>query len=68
MTLIHGLGSKASCPICLIPRDQLTNLSETFEQCTKENMWKIYKDAKELNAMDKEELLETFGLQEVKVC
>jgi hypothetical protein len=68
MTLIHGLGSKAPCPIYLVPADQLTNLSETFEQCTKENMQKIYEDAKELNAMDKEELLKTFGLWKVEVC
>ena len=68
MTLIRGLGSKAPCPVCFVPRDQLTNLSETFEQQTKENMWKIYEDTKELNAMDKEELLKTFGLREVEVC
>jgi hypothetical protein len=68
MTLIRGLGSKSPCPICLIPRDQLTNLSETFERRTKENMWKIYEDAKVLNATDKEELLKTFGLREVEVC
>ena len=68
MTLIRGLGSKAPCPVCLVPGDQLTNLSETFEQRTKENMQKIYEDAKELNAMDKEELLKTFGLREVEVC
>jgi hypothetical protein len=62
------LGSKAPCPICLVPGDQLTNLSETFEQHTKENMRKIYEDAKVLNATDKKELLKTFGLQEVEVC
>ncbi|KAF8871312.1 hypothetical protein CPB84DRAFT_1903942 [Gymnopilus junonius] len=60
MTLIHGLGSNGPCPVCLVPPDELADLSKTFNLRTKENMMKIYKQAQELNATDKEELLKIY--------
>ncbi|KAF8899527.1 hypothetical protein CPB84DRAFT_1815674 [Gymnopilus junonius] len=66
MTLIHGLGSNGPCPVCLVPPDELADLSKTFNLRTKENMMKIYKQAQELNATDKEELLKIYGLRDVE--
>ncbi|KAF8896734.1 hypothetical protein CPB84DRAFT_1681981 [Gymnopilus junonius] len=66
MTLIRGLGSNGPCPVCLVPPDELADLSKTFNLRTKENMMKIYKQAQELNATDKEELLKIYGLRDVE--
>ncbi|KAF8887634.1 hypothetical protein CPB84DRAFT_1749688 [Gymnopilus junonius] len=66
MTLICGLGSNGPCPVCLVPPDELADLSKTFNLQTKENMMKIYKQAQELNATDKEELLKIYGLRDVE--
>jgi hypothetical protein len=68
MTLIRGLRSYAPCPVCLIPGDKLADLSETFELRTKGKMREIYEQAQELNTADKDDLLKTYGLQNVEVC
>jgi hypothetical protein len=59
MTLICGLRSYTPCPVCLISEDKLADLSETFELQTKEKMREISKQAQELNAADKDDLLKT---------
>ncbi|KAF8887442.1 hypothetical protein CPB84DRAFT_1816617 [Gymnopilus junonius] len=66
MTLIRGLRSYASCPVCLVPGDKLADLSETFELWTKEKMMEVYNKAQKLNAEGKEELLKKYGLRDVK--
>lgn len=55
------------CPVCLVPGNQLANLSENFELRTKEKMEEIYNKAQELNATGKEEFLKEYGLRDVKV-
>jgi hypothetical protein len=68
MTLIHGLRSYTPCLVCLVPGDKLADLSETFELQTKEKMRGMYEQAQELNAADKNNLLKTYGLQDIEVC
>jgi hypothetical protein len=70
MALIRGFGSYAPCPVCLIPGDQLTNLSTNFPLRTKEQMIKYYQDAQDpdLNAVEKEQILKDIGLRNVEVC
>jgi hypothetical protein len=31
MSLIHGQGGKCPCPICLVPSEELHDLSKTFQ-------------------------------------
>jgi len=51
ITLIRGLNSKFPCPVCLVPGDQLVNLSTDFPLCTSSEMEKIYQSTKDLNIM-----------------
>jgi hypothetical protein len=67
MALVWGINSKFPCPICLVPGDQLTNLSETFPLRTTQNMKKICETAKSLNASEGEKLLKEYGLRGVEV-
>ena len=67
MTLIRGLRSYAPCPVCLVPGNKLADLSETFELRTKGKMREIFEQARELNAMDKDELLKEYGLRDIEV-
>ncbi|KAF8900821.1 hypothetical protein CPB84DRAFT_1815310 [Gymnopilus junonius] len=66
MALIHGLQSYAPCPVCLIPGDELSNLSQAFELRTVEKMKQIYQEAQKMNAASKEELLKKYGLRDVE--
>lgn len=69
MALIRGFGSYAPCPVCLIPGDQLANLSINFPLRTKESMIKYYQDAQDpdLNASEREQILKGIGLRDVEV-
>ena len=70
MVVIRGFGSYAPCPVCLIPGDQLANLSTIFPLRTKEQMIKYYKEAQDpdLNVAEKEQILKGIGLRSVEVC
>ncbi|KAF8910223.1 hypothetical protein CPB84DRAFT_1938167 [Gymnopilus junonius] len=66
MALIRGLQSYAPCPVCLIPGDELSNLSQAFELRTVEKMKQIYQEAQKMNAASKEELLKKYELRDVE--
>lgn len=68
MALIRGVNSNFPCPVCLIPGDQLTDLSTNYTLRTTESMKKIYDDAQNLNATQRENLLKAHGLRDVSVC
>lgn len=67
MTLIRGLQSYAPCLVCLVPGDELSDFSKTYELRTKEKMMEIYQEAQKLNATLKEVLLKKYGLRDVEV-
>ena len=67
MALIRGTNSKFPCPICLVPLEELSNLSSDFSLRTKENMRKLFQEAQELNAAESESLLKSQGIRDVEV-
>ena len=67
MALIRGLNSHAPCPVCLVPGDQLTDLSTAFELRTKEKMMDHYQRAQGVNIAEGDAILKTVGLRNVEV-
>lgn len=68
ISLIRGAKGKFPCPICLVPLDELSNLSKDFKLRTTQDMKEIYETAQTLNATGSENLLKEHGLRDVKVC
>ncbi|KAF8802160.1 hypothetical protein BYT27DRAFT_7261276 [Phlegmacium glaucopus] len=66
MALVWGVNSKYPCLICLIPGDELTNISDEFPLWMSDEMQRIYEEAQELNATEAEDLLKGFGLRDVE--
>ncbi|EDQ99252.1 uncharacterized protein LACBIDRAFT_316752 [Laccaria bicolor S238N-H82] len=66
IALIRGVNSKFPCPVCLIPGDQLANLSSDFPLRFSSDMEKIYKSTIGLNASETEETLKNVGLRDVE--
>jgi hypothetical protein len=67
MALIRGFGSLTPCPVCLVPSDQLSNLSVTFPLRTKEDMKDQYERAQEHNVAEGDAILKAIGLRDVEV-
>ncbi|KAF8833931.1 hypothetical protein BDN67DRAFT_992758 [Paxillus ammoniavirescens] len=68
MTLIHGVMSKFPCPVCLIPREELSKsaLSGLFERRMHDNVIKTLNEAREQDRADqKEVILIARGLRDV---
>ncbi|KIJ99858.1 hypothetical protein K443DRAFT_8115 [Laccaria amethystina LaAM-08-1] len=66
IALIRGINSKFPCPVCLIPGDQLANLSSDFPLRFSSDMEKIYKSTIGLGASETEETLKNVGLRDVE--
>ncbi|EDR03927.1 uncharacterized protein LACBIDRAFT_306610 [Laccaria bicolor S238N-H82] len=57
---------KFPCPVCLVPGDQLVNLSTDFPLRTSSEMERIYQSTKDLNIGQTDEILKAFGLRDVE--
>jgi len=69
MALIRGAKGHFPCPICLIPREKLSDLSISYPLRTTETMRAVYETANEANtAAEKEIILKGSSLRDVKVC
>ena len=66
MTLIRGFGSLTPCPVCLVPSEQLANLSDAFPLRTTESMKDRYEQAQEHNVAEGDVILKTIGLRNVE--
>ncbi|KDR67396.1 hypothetical protein GALMADRAFT_232065 [Galerina marginata CBS 339.88] len=66
MALIRGVKANYPCPICLVPKEALSNLSETFELRTTINMQRIWEEAQAMNATQRDALLRQYGLRDVE--
>lgn len=69
MALIHGVRSKFSCPICLVPHEQLskTALSGQYEWCTRSMVVQILQTAQEQQyGNEKEVILMDYRLWDVE--
>ena len=67
MALTRGVNASFPCPVCLVPKEEIPNLSVTHHLRTSEEMQAVWNRASELNATEKEELLKSYGLQDVQV-
>jgi hypothetical protein len=67
MTLIRGNQGLYPCPVCLIPWDQLSDLSVHHPLRTAEQTQGLLMEADELGRDEAEDLLKDYGLRHLKV-
>ena len=67
IALTRGSTAKFPCTICLVPKDQIPNLSLSFPLRTTDTMQGLYDQAQTLNATEREALLQSHGLRDVEV-
>ncbi|KAF8258702.1 hypothetical protein EI94DRAFT_1910877 [Lactarius quietus] len=65
MALIRGAGGKLPCPICLVPSDQLSNISRTWPLRDAEQTQGLLKSVRALDKARCETLLSQYGLHDV---
>ncbi|TFK17829.1 hypothetical protein FA15DRAFT_733009 [Coprinopsis marcescibilis] len=67
MATIRGINSKCPCPICLVPGDELDQISKTYPLRTTEEMKRVYDKAQACKTLkDRNETLMRVGLRDVK--
>ena len=67
MTLNRGSNCNFPCPVCLVPNEELSK-GKVYALCTTNTMKKVYNEAIEMLADDRNDLLKSYGLQNVEVC
>lgn len=68
MALIRGLGSLAPCPVCLVHRDDLSDVTKRSPRRTLRGTQLILESARNApTATDKEKELKAAGLRDVEV-
>lgn len=68
MTLIRGVNALFPCPVCLVPKDMLWKMAETFPLRTTESMKAVFEGAQNCRlAEEKDDLLKSSGLRDVQV-
>ncbi|KAJ3505987.1 hypothetical protein NLJ89_g7124 [Agrocybe chaxingu] len=66
MALTRGSNGSFPCPICLVPKASIPDLSITYRERTTEEMQRIWHDAQALNQTQREELLSQYSLRDVQ--
>ena len=68
MSLTHGAASNFPCPICLVDRDKLTDLTKTWPLRTAAQSQELVKQAQGLTCVSNcEALLSSQGLHDINV-
>lgn len=67
MALTHSGNALFPCLICLVPKQEIPNLSVQYPLRTSNAMQAIWAQASEMNATEREELLQLYGLRDVQV-
>jgi hypothetical protein len=69
MALIRGTKGFCPCPICLVPADKQSDLSESYPLRTAEDTMAIVDRANEAStATSRDDILKTYSLRNVPVC
>ena len=68
MALIRGIKANYPCPICLVPKEELSNLSKVYELRTTADMQGIWSEAQEMNSTQREQHLQEYGLRDIQVA
>uniref|UniRef100_A0A8H8CLW5 Uncharacterized protein n=1 Tax=Psilocybe cubensis TaxID=181762 RepID=A0A8H8CLW5_PSICU len=66
MALTRGATSNFPCPVCLVPKENLSNLTTVYPYRTSAEMKHIYTEAQNFTAKDKENYLKEYGLRNVE--
>lgn len=71
MTLIRGVNSLHPCPVCLVPRNALSDITTCYPSRTAQQSRKAYQEAFEYRRVGEsgkaEEVLKTYSLRAVFV-
>lgn len=67
MASIRGINSLFPCPVCLVPGDQLSSVTQNFELRTSQAMQELYNSVKDKSAKERNEALKAKGLRNVEV-
>lgn len=67
MSLIRGSGGHMPCPVCLVPKEKLSDISTTWELRTAAHMQQIVEEARTFNRSDREALLAEYGIRNIDV-
>ena len=67
MSLIRGLGGHLPCPICLAPKEQLSDVLSTWPLRDVAQTQNLLKSARALNNSQQEHLLSKYGLRDIDV-
>jgi len=67
MALTRGVKALYPCPVCLVPREELSNVSQSFPLRTTSRMREIWEEGQRLNLGEREAHLKQFGLRDVQV-
>lgn len=68
MALIRGINSRYPCPVCLVPAEDLSNISKVYPLRTTEKMKEVYETAQMAETMAaKEAVLKDYGLRDIEV-
>jgi len=68
MALIRGINSHYPCPVCLVPAEDLSDLSKIYPLRTTEKMKEVYETAQGAETMAaKEVILKEYSLRDVEV-
>lgn len=62
MALIRGGMGYMPCPVCTVPYDSLSDLSQQYPLRTTDSMQKIYQEAIKMNATMANDHLKVYGL------
>ena len=65
MAQIQGGRGKRPCPICLVPKENLSDVSTTWPLRTVKHTKQIIDQANTLNTKEGEKLLSAFGIRNV---
>ncbi|KIO21903.1 hypothetical protein M407DRAFT_79834, partial [Tulasnella calospora MUT 4182] len=67
MTLIHGINSLFPCPVCLVPRNALADITTCCPSRTVQQSWAVYKEGMEYRELGEnakaEEILKLYSLR-----
>ena len=67
MALVRGTNSKFPCPICLVPKEEMSKGSVGALRTT-DSMEQVYYEADGMDLASREKFLKSYGLRHVQVC
>jgi hypothetical protein len=67
MALIRGLRGLCPCPKCLVPKDQLSDLTQIHRPRTGQGIQDLFDEATDMGTVDRNNLFKAQGLRDIEV-